>query len=188
MCHMQAYHVYISVVSALCVFSQQAQSQASSLPSTAQLTQQAKACNNPTWQCFVPPSEQYQIAYSTHAAVLAGNCTQVSTSLGLWQCSDNLVQSDVIAAIQNDSCSTSCIDSQRQLCTQPPAPAPAPSESLHLVFSSQPSSTTSYAQGRFVLLLPGRCMVTDTSILRQLCVAMHPMLTGICSCTQSMTQ
>ncbi len=92
--------------------------------------QQTSGCSNSVWQCIVSAGEQMRLSDSTHAAVLAGNCTQVSTSLRLWQCGDNLVQGDLIATVQQGSCSSECIDSDRQLCTAFPAPAPAPSKSL----------------------------------------------------------
>ena len=92
--------------------------------------QQTSGCSNSVWQCVVSAGERMRLSDSTHAAVLAGNCTQVSTSLRLWQCGDILVQGDLKAAVQQGSCSSECIDSDRQLCSASPAPAPAPSKSL----------------------------------------------------------
>ena len=91
--------------------------------------QQQPGCSNPEWQCNISAGQQMRLSDATHTAVLAGNCAQLSTSLGLWQCGQNLIQGDVIAAVQQGSCALQCIASQIQLCAALPAPAPAPSQS-----------------------------------------------------------
>ena len=91
---------------------------------------QLSGCATPKWQCSFSSEQQMRLADSAHAAVLAGNCTQVSTAMSLWQCGQNLVQGDLITAVQQGGCFLECIDSAHQLCTVPPSPAPAPSESF----------------------------------------------------------
>ncbi len=131
--HIKAKSVYLFIALALCRCSQAAWVPHSTLPSIRDLShqrglQQASGCSSPIWKCNTSDRQQMQLSDATHATVLDGNCTALSTSLGLWQCGTNLVQGDVIAAVQQGNCSSSCIDSQQRLCTQPPAPAPAPGD------------------------------------------------------------
>ena len=131
--HTKAQHACLCIVVALLQLSQAAWVPHSTLPSTRHLShqrglQQVQDCISPVWQCSMSAGQQMQLSDATHATVLDGNCTALSTSLGLWQCGSNLVQGDVITAVQQGKCSASCIDSQQQLCTQPPAPAPAPGD------------------------------------------------------------
>ena len=133
--HTKGQHVSLCIVLALCRFSQAAWVPHPTLPSTRNLShqrglQQALGCTSPVWYCSMAAGQQMQLSDATHAAVLGGNCTALSTSLGLWQCGSNLVQGDVITAVQQGNCSASCLESQQQLCTQPLAPAPAPGDFL----------------------------------------------------------
>ena len=133
--HIRAKYVNLCMVLALCRLSRAVWLPDSALPSMTHLShqrglQQVQGCGSREWQCSTSAGQHLQLSDSTHAAVLSGNCTALSTSLGLWQCGANLVQSDVIAVVQKNSCYVSCIEAQRQLCTKLPAPAPAPSESI----------------------------------------------------------
>ena len=128
-------YVYLCMALAVCRLSQAVWLPDSALPSMTHLShqrslQQVQGCVSPNWRCSMSAVQQMQLSDTTHAAVVSGNCTELSTSLGLWQCGANLVRGDVIAAVQQGSCYVSCIETQQQLCTQPPALAPAPSESF----------------------------------------------------------
>ena len=131
--HIQTSCLSICIATALCRFSRAAWVADSTLPGIPYLShqrglQQVSACGSPAWQCSTSSDQRMQLSDSVHATVLAGNCTALSTALGLWQCGATLVQDDVIAAVQQGSCSSSCIDPQQQLCTQPSTPAPAPGD------------------------------------------------------------
>lgn len=91
--------------------------------------QQILGCGDSQWQCSSLSGQQTRLSESVHAAVLTGNCSQVFGLLNLWQCGPNLVQGDMITAVQHGNCVSGCADLRPQLCSAPPAPAPAPSES-----------------------------------------------------------
>ena len=91
--------------------------------------QQIAECGDSQWQCSGLKGQQMRLSDSAHAAVVTGNCSQVSALLNLWQCGPNLVQGDVITAVKLGNCLSECADLRPQLCSAPPAPTPAPSES-----------------------------------------------------------
>ena len=91
--------------------------------------QQTSGCGDSQWQCSSLNGQQTRLSESVHAAVVTGNCSQVSGLLNLWQCGPNLVQGDMITAVQHGNCVSGCTGLRPQLCAAPSVPAPAPSES-----------------------------------------------------------
>ena len=135
-------------------------SHSNALASHHRSLQQQSGCSNPEWQCNISAGQQMRLSDATHTAVLAGNCAQLSTSLGLWQCGQNLIQGDVIAAVQQDSCAPQCIASQIQLCAALPAPAPAPSQSSLTLAIKLGISLQAGMQAERVLALSTSCTPT----------------------------
>lgn len=129
--HVQIQHICICIAIAFCRSSRATWVADSTLPSIPYSShqrglQQVPGCSSPAWQCGLSAGQRMQLSDSVHATVLAGNCTALYTSPGLWQCESTLVQGDVIAAVQQGSCSFSCADPLQHLCTLPSTPAPAP--------------------------------------------------------------
>ena len=84
--HTKAQHACLCIVVALLQLSQAAWVPHSTLPSTRHLShqrglQQVQDCISPVWQCSMSAGQQMQLSDATHATVLDGNCTALSTSL-----------------------------------------------------------------------------------------------------------
>lgn len=88
-------------------------------------------CDSPYWLCTGTADLQHRLSNALYAAIQTGQCSQVSTTLGLWRCGTVLVPTDLRELVTNGSCTAEC-SPQLQRCAArasvgafPPAPAPS---------------------------------------------------------------